>query len=62
MVIGVLLQFYVFIIFFEDFDWSVGKIILFLHFNKNPCAGIFDICLDFTLVDCVDNDELYIKL
>ena len=48
--------------FFRDFDWSVGKIILFLHLNKNPCAGIFDICLDFTLVDCVDNNELYIKL
>ena len=51
-----------FIIFFGDFDRYVGKIILFLHFDKTPCAGIFNICLDFTLVDCVDNIELYIKL
>ena len=24
--------------FFGDFDWSVGKIKLFLHFDKNPCV------------------------
>ena len=30
--------------------------------TPNPCAGIFDICLDFTVVDCVDSNELYIKL
>ena len=24
--------------FFRDFDWSVGKIKLFLHFNKNLCV------------------------
>ena len=24
--------------FFGDFDWSVGKIRWFLHFNKNPCV------------------------
>ena len=23
--------------FFGEFDWSVGKIKCFLHFNKNPC-------------------------
>ena len=34
----------------------------FSHFDENPCAGIFGICLDFTVVDCVDNNELYIKL
>ena len=34
--------------FFGDFDWSIGKIKLFLHFNNNPCVWIFDICLDFT--------------
>ena len=45
--------------FFGDFDWSVGKIKLFLHFDKNPCVGIFDNCLDFTVLDCVDNNELY---
>ena len=50
-----------FLSFFADFDWSVGKIKLFLHFDKTPCAGIFDICLDFTVVDCVDNNELYIN-
>ena len=48
--------------FFRDFDWSVGKIKLFLHFDKSPCVGIFDNCLDITVVDCVDNNELYIKL
>ena len=48
--------------YFGDFDWSVGKIKLFLHFDKNPCVGIFDICDDFTVLDCVDNNELYIKL
>ena len=48
--------------FFGDFDWSVGKIKLFLHFDKNPCVGIFDNCLDFTVLDCVDNNELYRKL
>ena len=30
--------------YFGDFDWSVGKIKLFLHFDKNPCVGIFDTC------------------
>ena len=48
--------------YFGDFDWSVGKIKLILHFDKNPCVGIFDICDDFTVLDCVDNNELYIKL
>ena len=48
--------------FFGDFDWSVGNIKLFLHFDKNPCVGIFDNCLDFTVLDCVDNNELYRKL
>ena len=48
--------------FFGDFDWSVGKIKLFLHFDKNPCVGIFDNCLDFTVLDCVDINELYRKL
>ena len=48
--------------FFGDFDWSVGKIKLFLHFDKNPCVGIFDNCLDFTVLDCVDNNEPYRKL
>ena len=48
--------------FFGDFDWSVGKIKLFLHFDKSPCVGIFDNCLDMTVVDCVNNNELYIKL
>ena len=24
--------------FFGEFDWSVGKIKCFLHFNKNPCV------------------------
>ena len=43
--------------FFGDFDWSVGNIKLFLHFDKNPCVGIFDNCLDFTVLDCVDNNE-----
>ena len=38
--------------FFQDFDWSVGKIKLFLHFDKSPCVGIFDNCLDITVVDC----------
>ena len=47
---------------FGDFDWSVGKIKLFLHFDKSPCVGIFDNCLDITVVDCVNNNELYIKL
>ena len=45
--------------FFGDFDWSVGKIKSFLHFDKNPCVGIFDNCLDFTVLDCADNNELY---
>ena len=48
--------------FFGDFDWSVGKIKLFLHFDKNPCVGIFDNCLDFTVLDGVDNNELCRKL
>ena len=48
--------------FFGDFDWSLGKIKLFLHFDKNPCVGIFDNCLDFTVLDCIDNNELYRKL
>ena len=48
--------------FFGDFDWSNGKIKSFLHFDKNPCVGIFDNCLDFTALDCVDNNELYRKL
>ena len=48
--------------FFGDFDWSNGKIRSFLHFDKNPCVGIFDNCLDFTVLDCVDNNELYRKL
>ena len=48
--------------FFGDFDWSVGKIKLFLHFDKTPCVGIFDNCIDFTVLDCVDNNELYRKL
>ena len=26
-----------FIIFFGDFDWSVGKIKRFLNLDKNPC-------------------------
>ena len=45
--------------FFGDFDSSVGKIKLFLHFDKKPCVVIFDNCLDFTVLDCVDNNELY---
>ena len=45
--------------FFRNFDWSVGKIKLFLHVDKNLCVGIFDICLDFTVLDCVDNNELH---
>ena len=32
-----LLQLNVFVVFFGDFNWSVGKIKLFLHFNKT-CA------------------------
>ena len=48
--------------FFLDFDWSVSKIKLFLHFDKSPCVGIFDNCLDIKVVDCVGNNELYIKL
>ena len=49
--------------FFGDFDWSVGKIKLFLHFDKSPCVEIFDNCLDITVVDCVsNNNELFIKL
>ena len=50
--------------FFGDFDWSVGKIKikLLLHFDKNPCVGIFDNWLDFTVLDCVVNNELYRKL
>ena len=41
--------------FFGDFDWSVGKMKWFLHFNKNPRMNI---CLDFTvLTNCT-----YIKL
>ena len=36
--------------FFGYFDWSVGNIKLFLHFDKNPCVGIFDNCLDFTVL------------
>ena len=48
--------------FFGDFDWSVGKIKLFLHFDKSPCVGLFDNCLGITVVDCVNNNELYIKL
>ena len=50
--------------FFWDFDWSVGKIKLFLHFDKNPCVGIFDNCLSswFHVLDFVDNNELYRKL
>ena len=48
--------------FFGDVDWSVGKIKLFLHFDKTSCVGIFDNCLDFTVLDCVDNNELYNKL
>ena len=48
--------------YFGDFDWSVGKIKLFLHFDKNPDVGIFDNCLDFTVLDFVDNNELYRKL
>ena len=48
--------------FFGDFDWSVGKIKLFLHFDKSPCVAIFDNCLDISVVDCVNNNELYIKL
>ena len=44
--------------FFGDFDWSVGKIELLLHFDKSPCVGIFDNCLDITVVDCVNNNEL----
>ena len=48
------------LLFFEDFDWSVGNIKLFLHFDKNPCVGIFDNCLDFTVLDFVDNNELYV--
>ena len=50
--------------FFGDFDWSIGKIKLFLHFGKSPCVGIFDNCLHITVVDCVNNNnnnELYIK-
>ena len=47
--------------FFGDFDWSVGKTKLFLHFDKSPCVGIFDNCLDITVVDCVNNNELYIN-
>ena len=41
---------------------SVNKIKLFLHFDRSPCVGIFDNCLDITVVDCVGNNELYIKL
>ena len=48
--------------FFGDFDWSNGKIKSFLHFDKNQCVGIFDNCLDFTVLDCLDNNELYRKL
>ena len=48
--------------FFGDFDWCVGKIKLFLHFDKSPCVGIFYNCRDITVVDCVNNNELYIKL
>ena len=48
--------------FFGDFDWSIRKIKLFLHFDKSPCVGIFDNCLDITVVDCVGNNEMYIKL
>ena len=51
-----------FIVVFGDFDWSFSKIKLFLHFDKSPCVGIFDNCLDITVVDCVGNNELYIKL
>ena len=47
---------------FGDFDWSVSKIKLILHFDKSPCVGIFDNCLDITVVDRVGNNELYIKL
>ena len=28
----------VFYRFFGNFDWSVGKIKSFLHFDKNPCV------------------------
>ena len=45
--------------FFQRFDWSVGKIKLFLHFDKSPCVGIFD---NSGSLDCVNNNELYIKL
>ena len=48
--------------FFGDFDLSVGKIKLFLHLDKSPCVGLFDNCLGITVVDCVNNNELYIKL
>ena len=48
--------------FFRNFEWSIGKIKSFLHFHKKLCAGIFYICLDFTVVDCVYNNKLYIKL
>ena len=59
---GVIIPTQCFYRFFGDFDWSVGKIKLFLHFDKNPCVGIFDNCLDFTVLDCVDINELYRKL
>ena len=42
------------------FDWSNSKIKSFLHFDKNPCVGIFDNCLDFTVLDCVDNKERHL--
>ena len=49
-------------IFYLFSEILIGPLTKLKHFDKNPCAGIFDMFLDFTVVDCVDNNELYIKL
>ena len=40
--------------FSEILIGPLAKLNCFLHFDKSPCVGIFDNCLDITVVDCVN--------
>ena len=48
--------------FSEILVGPLAKLNCFYTSIKNPCVGIFDNCLEFTVLDCVDNNELYLKL
>ena len=61
-IVSKLFQLNAFIVFSESLIGPLAKLNCFYTSIKNACVGIFDNCLDFTVLDCVDNNELYRKL